>query len=173
MVNAKAQILAPLSDGQTAYYINYHQDPILAYSIGFATGDEDVMHVTDLQVPVHPEAQDWQLKLGGQANLLDGIADGWDISPAVSVVIRYREGGHFGFDRFGMELTALFGYYWTWGFAVGEYGYNRFTNYFSGIRLGASVAQLELNLRLGNHHRTSRNDQTEPSFLTAGLNYRF
>lgn len=173
MVGAEAQILSPLSDGQTAYYINYHQDPVLAYSIGFATGDEDVMHVTDLLVPVHPEDQDWQFKLGGQANMLDGIADGWDISPAVSVVIRYREGGHFGVDRFGMDFTMLFGYYWARGFAVGEYGYSRFTNYFSGIRLGASLAQLEINFRFGNHHRTSRNDGAEPSFLTAGLNYRF
>ena len=173
MVGPKAQILSPLSDGQTAYYLNYHRDPVLAYSVGFATGDDDVMHVTDLQVPVHPEEQDWQLKLGGQGNILDGIADGWDLSPAVSVLIRYREGEKFSFEDIGLDFTGLFGYYWAWGFAIGEYGYNRFTKYYSGIRLGASVAQLEINLRFGKHHRTSRNDESGQSFLTSGVNYRF
>ncbi|MCH7477585.1 MAG: hypothetical protein IIA14_05740 [SAR324 cluster bacterium] len=170
---ANAQILSPLSDGQTAVYLNYHQDPVLAYSVGFATGDGEVMHVTDLQVPVHPEEQDWQLKLGGQTNLLEGIADGWDISPAVSVLIRHREGEGFKGSNIGLDFTGLFGYYGAWWFAIGEFGYNNFTKYFSGIRLGASVAQLEINLRLGKHHRTSGNDNSESSFLTAGVNFRF
>ncbi|MCZ6844079.1 MAG: hypothetical protein O7G32_14775 [SAR324 cluster bacterium] len=173
MAGAKSQILSPLSDGQTAFYVNYHQNPVLAYSVGFATGDGDVMHVTDLQVPVHPEEQDWQLKLGGQANILDGIADGWDISPAISVLIRHREGEAYKLRHIGLDFTGLFGYYWARGFAIGEFGYNKFTKYFSGIRLGASVAKLEINLRLGQHHRTPGNDQTGPSFLTAGVNYRF
>ena len=172
-VGAKAQILSPLSDGQTAYYINYHQDPVLAYSVGFATGDGEVMHVTDLQVPVHPEEQDLQLKLGGQANILDGIADGWNISPAISVLIRHREGKGYKWGQIGLDFTGLFGYYGAWGFAIGEYGYNKFSKYFSGIRLGASVAQLEINLRLGKHHRTPGNDKSGTSFLTAGINYRF
>lgn len=173
MVAAKAQILSPLSDGQTAFYINYLEEPLWAYSVGFATGDGDVMHVTDLLVPVHPEKQDWQLKLGGQTNLLDGIADGWDISPAVSLLVRYREGEKFSFKDTGLDFTGLFGYYWAWGFVIGEYGYNRFTNYFSGLRLGASLGQLEINLRYGKHHRTSRNDESGTPFLTSGLNYRF
>ena len=171
--SAKAQILSPLSDGQTAVYLNYHQDPVLAYSVGFATGDGEVMHVTDLQVPIHPEEQDWQLKLGGQTNLLEGIAEGWDISPAISVLIRHREGEGYKGNDIGIDFTGLFGFYGAGWFAIGEYGYNKFTKYFSGIRLGASVAPLEVNLRLGKHHRTPGSDNSGKSFLTAGVNFRF
>ena len=173
MGGATAQILSPLSDGETAVYLNYHQDPVLAYSVGFATGDGAVMHVTDLQVPLHPEEQDWQLKLGGQANLLEGIAAGWDISPAISVLIRHREGEGYSWNDIGLDFTGLFGYYGAGWFAIGEYGYNKFSKYFSGIRLGASVARVEFNLRLGQHQRTPGDDNPGKSFLTAGLNFRF
>lgn len=173
MAGAKAQILSPISDGQTAYYINYYQDPVLAYSVGFATGDGETMHVTDLLVPVHPEVQDWQLKLGGQSMRYDENTANWDFSPAVSVLIRHREGGEYEWDHIGLDFTFLFGYYGEYGFAIVEYGYNKFTDFFSGIRLGASVAGLEINLRYGNHHRTGRYDDTEPAYLTSGLNYRF
>ena len=169
-LDAEAQILSPLTDGETALYLNYTPDPDLYYAVGFATGDGEVMHVTDLEVPTDPETTDWRLKLGGQASIFEGIPHGWDISPAVSVIIRHRVGGAYKLSHIGLDFTGLFGYYGGGWFAIGEYGYDRYLAEHAGLRLGASIRPVELVLRIGEPRTEKSGDQYQ---ITIGANYRY
>ena len=169
----RAQILSQVSDGESAVYLNYGERRSPFYAIGFATGDGDVMHTTDFEFPADSGIDRWTLRFGGRTSLVSEIPTAWDISPAVSVVIKNRNNDILHQTRVGLDFTALFGYYGAAWFAVGEFGYDQFVAYHTAVRLGVSWNQAEFVLRLGDANLGNDRKKDLPRQITVGVNYRY
>lgn len=172
-LKAEGQILSPLSDGQHAVYLNQGEDRDGYYAVGYATGDGDVMHITEFERPVDTTTDGWRLKFGGQGSLFEGEVRGWDISTAASLVIKNGRDRIFKGTKFGFDFTELFGYYGAAWFALGEFGYEWFVGYHAALRLGVSIGPVEFNVRIGEDESDLDGDSVSPYFVTAGLNFRF
>ena len=173
LVAIHAQILSQVSDGETAVYLNHIERRTPFYAIGFATGDGDVMHMTDFEFPADSDVDKWTLRLGGQTSLVSETPTAWDFSPAVSVVIKNKNNDILHETRVGLDFTALFGYYGEAWFAVGEFGYDKFIAYHTAVRTGVSWNQAEFVLRLGDANIGNDRKKDLPLQITVGVNYRY